>query len=55
MHSSPAEGWAKTGQIAPPLALSSPPGKEEEKGGESPREKGKPKAVRNREEMNLRP
>jgi len=39
MRSSPAKGWAKTGQIAPPLAQSSPPGKEEEssQGGESER------------------
>ncbi|KAG2555203.1 hypothetical protein PVAP13_9KG562830 [Panicum virgatum] len=29
MHSSPAKGWAKTGQMAPPLAQASPPGKEE--------------------------
>ena len=34
------KGWAKTGKMAPPLAQSSPPGKEESKskGGESPRE-----------------
>jgi len=37
MRSSPAKGWAKTGQMAPPLAQSSPPGKEEQ-GGENPRE-----------------
>ncbi|RLN39820.1 hypothetical protein C2845_PM01G16530 [Panicum miliaceum] len=30
MRSSPAEGWAKTGQMAPPLAQSSPPGNEEQ-------------------------
>ena len=35
--SSPAKGWAKTRQMAPPLAQSSPPGKEEQ-GGESPGE-----------------
>jgi len=50
MRSSPAKGWAKTRQMAPPLAQSSPPGKEEQ-GGESRREG---KALRNRrEEMNL--
>ena len=27
MRSSPAKGWAKTGQMAPPLAQSSPPGR----------------------------
>ena len=31
MRSSPAKGWAKTGQMAPPLAQSSPPGKEEKR------------------------
>ena len=28
MRLSPAKGWAKTGQMAPPLTQSSPPGKE---------------------------
>jgi len=31
MRSSPAKGWAKTGQMAPPLTQSSPPGKEEQR------------------------
>ena len=39
MRSSPAKGWAKTGQMAPPLAQSSPPGKEEQ-GRKESREKG---------------
>jgi len=30
MRSSPAKVWAKTGQMAPPLTQSSPPGKEEQ-------------------------
>ena len=29
MRSSPAKGWAKTGQMARPVAQSAPPGKEE--------------------------
>ena len=37
--SSPAKGWAKTRQMAPLLAQSSPPGKEEQGRRES--EKGK--------------
>jgi len=45
MRSSPAKGWAKTGQMAPPLAESSPPGKEEQGRRES----------EGREETNLRP
>ena len=39
MRSSPAKGRAKTGQMAPPLAQPSPPGKEEQGRRES--EKGK--------------
>ena len=39
MRSSPAKGWAKTGQMAPPLAQSSPPGKEGRRAYER-REKG---------------
>jgi len=45
IRSSPAKGWAKAGQMAPPLAQSSPPGKEEQGRKES----------RLSEEMNLRP
>ena len=37
MRSSPAKGWAKTEQMAPPLAQSSPPGKEEQARRESER------------------
>jgi len=37
MRSSPAKGWAKKGQMAPPLAQSSPPGKEEQGRRESER------------------
>jgi len=37
MRSSPAKGWAKIGQMAPPLAKSSPPGKEEQARRESER------------------
>jgi len=37
MRSSPAKGWAKTGQMAPPLAQSSPPEKEEQGRRESER------------------
>jgi hypothetical protein len=37
MRSSLAKGWAKTGQMAPPLAQSSPPGKEEQGRRESER------------------
>jgi len=40
MRSSPAKGWAKTGQMAPPLAQPPPPGKEEQR-EERVREKGK--------------
>jgi len=29
MRSSPAKGWATTGKMAPPLAQSPPPGKED--------------------------
>jgi hypothetical protein len=37
--SSPAKGWAKTWRVAPPLAQSSPPGKEDQ--GRRVGEKGK--------------
>jgi len=33
MRSSPAKGWAKTGQVAPPLALAPPPREGRAKGG----------------------
>jgi hypothetical protein len=49
--SSPAKGWAKTLQMAPPLAQSSPPGKEEQGRRESERRE---KFKKQREEMNLR-
>jgi len=41
MRSSPAKGWAKTGKMAPPLAESSPPGKEEQGRRESERNRGR--------------
>jgi hypothetical protein len=50
MRSSLAKGWAKTGQMAPPLAQSSPPGKEERGRRESERRK---RFKKQREEMNL--
>ena len=37
MRSSPAKGMEKTGRMAPPLAQSSPPGKEEQGRRESER------------------
>jgi len=43
MRSSPAKGWAKTGQMAPPLAQSPPPGKEEQGRRESERKGRKSK------------
>jgi hypothetical protein len=52
MRSSPEKGWAKTGQMAPPLAQSSPPGKEEQGRRESDRRE---RFKKQREEMNLRP
>jgi len=52
MRSSPAKGWPKTGQMVPPLAQSSPPGKEEHGRRESERRES---CKKQREEMNLRP
>jgi len=48
--SSPAKGWAKTRQMAPPLAQSSPPGKEEQ----GRRESGRRENVKQREESEAR-
>jgi len=48
MRSSPAKGWAKTGQMAPPLAQSSPPGMEEEGRRQSERRE---RFKKHREEM----
>ena len=52
MRSSPVKGWAKTGKMAPPLAQTSPPGKEEQGRRESERRE---RFKKQREEMNLRP